>query len=327
MKRALLSAIILAIAILAIAGGQFLHAPGMHRIGFVNSGPEAPNAANLAAFRAGLAELGYVEGRNLILDIRWANQDVEQLPILVSELLALKPEVIVSTGGPATIHAVKAANVDIPVVFVTGNPIAEGFVTNLSHPGGNMTGVAALGNDLELKRLEYLTQLLPAGATIGIIWNPSLPYMEAAVQTLRKGAHDLGVRLVTWQARNRQELDLALDDLALAKVDAFFVVGDPVLGYERHRIVEFSNQHRLPSVFFWREFADIGGLASYGTSLPAAYRRAAVYVDKILKGAAPGNLPIEQVDTFELVINARTAASLGITIPNALMLRADEVIR
>ena len=301
-------------------------APGMHRIAFVNSGPAATNVANIAAFRLGLAELGYVEGRNLVLDVRWADQKVDRLPGLVNELLELKPEVIVSTGGPITVRAVKAATSTIPIVFITGNPVAEMIVPNLARPGGNATGFSVLAGDLEAKRLELLQQIVPRAKRVAVIWNPTQPYVEGIYKSTEEAAGRLGMTLLPWKARNRAELEQAFGEIAGARADALFIVSDPVLGFERARIVEFAAANRLPGIYFWREFPEIGGLASYGTNLAAVYGRCAAYVDQILKRTKPGDLPIQQPTTFEFIINATTAKALGITIPRSVRQRADEVI-
>lgn len=306
------------------ASGQ--PAPGKHVIGFINSGPPGPNAKNVAAFRAGMSDLGYVEGRNLEIVFRWGERKVDRLPVLANELVAVKPEVIVSTGGAPTIRAVKAATARIPIVFITGDPIAEQIVPNLARPGGNLTGLSVLAGELEAKRLEMLKLMLPRAKRIAVIWNPSQPYVEGVVQSVEAAARRLSLTLLPWKARNTQELERVFSEILDAKTEALFVISDPVLGSDRDRIVNFASKNHLPGIYFWREFTEIGGLASFGTNLSAVYRRAATYVDKVLKGARPGDLPIEQPTTFELVINRSTAKALGVTIPPALLQRADDVI-
>jgi putative tryptophan/tyrosine transport system substrate-binding protein len=327
MSLAKLSSVVLAFVCLTIlADAQCQPAPGMHRIAFVNSGPAAANANNFAAFRLGLAELGYIEGRNLVLDVRWADQKVDMLPRLINELLDLKPDVIVSTGGPATARAVKNATTTVPIVFITGNPVAEMIVPNLARPGGNATGFSLLAGDLEAKRLELLRQIVPGAKRVALIWNPTQPYVEGIFKSTEAAAGRLGMTLLPWKARNRAELEQSFAEIVAAKADALFVISDPVLGFERARIVEFAAANRLPGIYFWREFTEIGGLASYGTNLAAVYGRSATYVDQILRGAKPGDLPIQQPTTFEFVINATSAKALGITLPRAVRQRADEVI-
>ena len=299
--------------------------PKIRRVGFINVGPAAPNAPNVAAFREGLRELGYVEGRNLAIDFRWADGNPERLPDLVTELLAQKPDVIVSSGGPPTIRAVKAATTSVPVVFLTGDPIHENIVTSLSHPGGNLTGFAVLAGNIEGKRMELLREAIPKARRVAIIWNPAAADARMGHNDTEAAASKLGMKAEWYEARNRAELEQALASIPTAKADALLVVADPVLGFERKRIVEFAKQHRLPGVYFWREFVEDGGLMSYGASLSAIYRRAAHYVDKILKGATPADLPIEQPTAFELVVNLRTAKELGVDIPKSLLVRADVI--
>ena len=297
------------------------------RIGFVNVGPANRNEENISAFRAGLRELGYVEGRNVVVDYRWADGKVDRLPGLVGELLALKPGVIVSTGGLPTILAVKAATTAVPIVFITGDPIAEGIVPSLARPGSNLTGLAVLAEEVDLKRLELLREALPKARTIAVIWNPAQRFSDRTLKSFTAAAQGMGLSIRAWEARDARELDEALNAIAMAKADALVVLPDPVLGFARVRIVDFALKARLPGIYFWREFAQIGGLLSYGTNLAATYRRSATYVDKILKGAKPGEIPVELPTTFELVVNLNTAKALGITIPTSLLSRADVVIQ
>lgn len=301
-------------------------APGNHRIAFINVGPAAQNATNVAGFRAGMAELGYVEGRNLTIDFRWADGKPEELPRLVAEALAARPGLVVSTGGPVTARAIKASGTMLPVVFITGNAVAEGLVGNLARPGGNFTGISTLASQLEAKRLELLRQLLPSAKRVAMVWNPAAPDRENIIRDVEQAGSRLGLTLLSFKARSKAELEAAFPEIAAARADALFVTADPVLGFERQAIAEFAGRQRLPGIYFWREFAEIGGLASYGTNLAAVYRRTAMYVDRILKGSAPGDLPIEQPTTFELVVNLKTARSLGIVVPEAVRLRADSVI-
>ncbi len=302
-------------------------ASGMHRLGFINVGPAGPNTANLAALKAGLAELGYVEGKNLELIVRWAENRPERLPALVAEIMATKPKLILSTGGTVTTKAVVAGAPNFPVVFISGNPLREQLVSNLARPGGQLTGIAVLASQLESKRLELLKQLVPKVKRVGMIWNPDGIGMQDYSKDVELAAKRLNLDMVDVRARTVAELDQALADVAKARVDALFVLSDPVLGFERKRIIDFAIAQKLPGIYFWREFAEIGGLASYGANLPDVYRRLGFYTDKILKGAKPGDLPIEQPTQFAFVINSTTAASLKIQISPELMLRADEVIQ
>ena len=323
------------VAIALLAAGSLAASPSaigqdatnVRRIGFINVGPAAPNRINVDAFMAGLRDLGYAEGRTIVVDYRWADGKADRLPGLVNELLSLKPEEIVSTGGLPTILAVKAATTTVPVVFITGDPLAEGIVPSLARPGGNLTGLAVLAEEVESKRLELLKEVLPNARRIAVVWNPSQRFADRTLKAFTLTARRMGMVAQMWEARDARELDEALAGISAAQVDALAVLPDPVLGFERARIVDFAIKNRLPGVYFWREFAQIGGLLSYGARLTATYRRAAAYVDKILKGAKPGDLPIEQPTTFELVINLKTAKALGLTIPPSLLARADEVIQ
>jgi putative ABC transport system substrate-binding protein len=321
-------ALLILVSIIVMPGDAAAQpAPGMHRIAYINVGPAAPNASNVAAFREGLRESGYVEGRNLTIDFRWGDGRVERLPGMIRELLELKPDLVLSGGGQPTVLAVKAATTTVPVVFITGDPVAEGVVASLSRPGGNLTGFAALAQDLEGKRLEMLRELLPGAKRIALIWNPATPASAKSKQVAQATALRLGLSVQWFEARNPGELQTVLASIPVHGLDGMMLLADPVLGFERPRILAFAAQHRLPAVYFWREFVAEGGLMSYGTNLTSVYRRAARSADKILKGAKPGDLPIEQPATFELVINLNTAKALGLTVPQTLLLRADEVIR
>ena len=226
----------------------------------------------------------------------------------MNEVLVAKPKVIISTGGPVTIGAVKAATTSVPVVFVSGDPVAEKIVSNFARPGGNLTGFAVLAGDLEAKRLQVLRELLPRAKRIAVVFfGPTQVSIEPIVQGVEVAAKQLDFTLVPCEVRNPSELDVAFAEIAKAKVDALFVVADPVLGFERARIVAFARQNQLPAIYFWREFVEIGGSGSYGTNLSDVYRRIGGYVDKILKGEKPGDLPIEQPTKFELVVNREAA--------------------
>ena len=296
------------------------------RIGWINAGPAAPNAPNVAAFKERMRELGYIEGGNYVIDFRWGDQQVARVSALIDEILALKPDVIMATGGEPTVVPVKRAAGTTPVVFITGDPVAEGIVGSLARPGGNMTGFAVLGQNLEAKRLEVLRQMLPGASRVAIVWNPATKNALTGRRDAEEAAARLGIQVEWREARDPQELDAALASLPQGQVDGLLVLGDPMLGFEHKRIIKFASGNRIPAVYFWREFVLDGGLASYGTSLPATYKRAAEYVDLILKGAQPGDLPVQQPTTFELVVNRGTARSLGITIPDSLLLRATEII-
>ena len=319
----MLAVVVAALAAVAASGQP---APGMHRIAFVNVGDAAPNAVNAAAFRRGLADLGYVEGRNIEIDFAWGGQNESAMPRIAGEALRRKPEIVVSTGGPVTIRAVKAATASVPVVFITGDPLAEGLIDSYAKPGHNLTGLAVLAGDLDAKRLELLTQISPNAKRIAMIWNPAQQRIDEIVRNVDAAAARLHVTLLRYPARDRKELSATLAAISGTRPDALLVVADPMLGFEREQIVAFARAQRLPGVYFWREFAELGGLATYGTNLASVYRRAATYVDRILKGAKPGDLPVEQPTTFDLVVNRSAARELGITIPPVVLQRADIVL-
>lgn len=220
----------------------------------------------------------------------------------------------------------KAATTTVPVVFITGDPVAEKFVASLARPGGNLTGMALLASDLDVKRLEILQQQVPRAKRVAVILNPSQARLESGTKDLEDAGKRLGLTLLMWQARNGPELDAAFAEIAAAKIDALHLLADPVYAAESRRIVEFASRQRLPSIHAFRLFAQRGGLASYGTNLAAVFRRAAVPVDRILRGAKPGDMPIEQPTTFEFVINLKAAKEQGIEIPLTLRQRADELI-
>jgi putative tryptophan/tyrosine transport system substrate-binding protein len=323
-----------ALAALAAAAGALLDVPiaaaqprpRMRRIGFINLGPpEEPNASNVAAFREGLRELGYVEGRDVAIDFFWGGNSVERLASLVQEMLAMRPDVILSSGGPPTIRAVKQATTSVPVVFITGDPIAEGLVLSLARPNGNLTGLAVLNASIDAKRVELLRDVLPKARTAALLWNPDTPGSTAGRDAAQVAASRVGIALHSYAARKDAEIDPALASIAARGADALLVMGDPVLGFRGKRIVAFAQANRIPGIYFWRGFVEDGGLISYGTTLTWSYRRAAAYVDKLFKGAKPADLPIEQPTTFELVVNLRTAKALGIEFPKSVLVAADVV--
>jgi putative ABC transport system substrate-binding protein len=281
-------------------------------------------------FRQGLHDLGYVEGRNVVIEYRDAGGKVERLPALAAELVALKVDVIVTGGGTPAALAAKQATKTTPIVFTgTADPVGSGLVTSLARPGGNVTGFSNIAPELVGKRLELLTQAVPGVSRVAVLWQPGA-VGERTEKDLLKGAEGaaraLGVRLQVVEARGPADIDRAFSDMTRARAGALTSLGGPMFFNERRRLVDLAAKNRLPAVFPFREFADAGGLMSYGPNLADLLRRAAIYVDKILKGAKPADLPVEQPTKFELVINLKTAKALGLTIPPSLLGRADEVI-
>jgi putative ABC transport system substrate-binding protein len=281
----------------------------------------------LEAFRQGLRDLGYVEGQNLVIESRYAEGREERLPDLAAELVRLKVDVIVA-GGPA-IRAAQHATSTIPIVMaVTGDPVQSGYVASLARPGGNITGVSVLGAELTGKRLEILKETVPQSTRIAVLANPATPTYGALMHDLTVTARALGLHLHVLELRSPDELDPAFAAMRRAGAEALFVVEDPLLiDHLRGRIADLAATHRLPAIYSWKMSVAAGGLMSYGPSMPDMTRRAATYVDKILKGTTPGELPVERPMKFELVINLKTAKALGLTIPPTLLFQADEVIQ
>jgi putative ABC transport system substrate-binding protein len=297
------------------------------RIGYLATNP-TPHLQE--AFRQGLRDLGYVEGRNLVIEYRNAEGKFERLPALAAELVALKIDVIVTAGGSSPVLAAKQATRTIPIVFpVAADPVTSGLVTSLARPGGNVTGLSALLPELVGKCLEQLKQAVPGVSRVAFLWQPG-GLGERTEKDMLKGAdvaaRALGVRLQFVEARGPADFDRAFSDMTGARAGALIVLGSTMFFIERRRLVDLAAKNRLPAVYPWREFVDAGGLMSYGPNIADAYRRAAVYVDKILKGTKPADLPVEQPAKFELVINLKTAKALGLTIPPSLLQRADQVI-
>jgi putative ABC transport system substrate-binding protein len=289
----------------------------------------APNRHLSEAFSQGLRDLGYVEGRNVVIEYRDAEGKFERFPALAAELVALKVDVIVAPTTPAALAA-KQVTRTIPVVFAyVADPVASGLVTSLARPGGNVTGLSALFPELVGKSLEQLTQAVPGVSRVAVLWQPG-GQSERTDKDMLKGAtgaaRALGVRLQVVEARGPVDFDRAFSDITRARAGALAVLTSPMFVTERRRLVDLAARNRLPAVYGLREFVDAGGLMSYGSNTADVYRRAATYVDKILKGAKPADMPVEQPTKFDLVINLKTAKALGLTIPPSLLARADQVI-
>ena len=295
------------------------------RIGYLSSS-SGPSHLD-EAFRQGLRDLGYIEGKNIVIEYRWADFKPDRASILAAELVRLNVDIIVSTGGPIPALAAKGATTTVPIVFETGDPVGAGLVTRLDRPGGNLTGVDNFMGELNVKRLELLKEAVPGISRVGVLANPATPATARGLKQVEGAALALRVKLHVLEARERQEIDAAFAAMARGRVEALLLLTDPMFFAQRGRIVELAAKHRLPGIFFLREFADAGGLLSYSPNLTERYRRLATYVDKILKGAKPGDLPIEQPTKFEFVINVKTAKALGLTIPQSVLGRADEIIQ
>jgi putative tryptophan/tyrosine transport system substrate-binding protein len=312
-----------------IAWSPPAHAQSASRpvIGFLNSGSAGSRGEQFAAFDRGLGEAGYIDGQNVTIEYRWANDDYGRLPALAAELVRLPVAVLVAGGGPVSALAAKAATKTIPIVFtIAADPVKSGLVASLNRPGGNITGTAGLTSELDAKRLELLHQLMPKASVIGVLVNPNRPAYEGELRELQAKAGDMKLKLVVQKAGAEGEIDAAIEALTRQKVGALLVTADPFFNSRRAQVIALVTRYAIPAIYQWREFAAAGGLMSYGPSIVAAYHQAGVYVGRILKSAKPSDLPVVMPTRFELVINLKTAKALGIDVPYPLLAIANEVI-
>jgi putative tryptophan/tyrosine transport system substrate-binding protein len=300
----------------------------LSRIGYLGTSTPVLDRHLIGAFRRELGDLGYTEGENIVIEYRWAEGHDDRLPALAADLVNHKPDVIVTSGTPGTL-AVKQATTTIPIVMTSsGNPVEVGLVASLAHPGGNVTGLSILAPELEGKRLELLQQAVPSLSHLGVLWNSGNPAVKTVFEETQVIAARMRMTLEpVVEVRQINEFESAFTRIIRARPDALVVLVDRFLLAQRTRIVKFVAEQRLPAMYPYREYVDAGGFLSYAPSNIALYRGAAIYVDKLLKGARAAELPIEQPTTFELVINLKTAKALGLAIPQSLLLRADDVIR
>ena len=299
--------------------------PAMPVIGFLHSGSQAPYAHLVSAFRKGLSEAGFDEGRNVVIEYRWADGNYDRLPGLVNDLISRHIAVLYTGGGSVAALAAKDATHGVPHVFLMGSdPVKVGLVASLNRPGGNATGVTLVTADLEAKRLELLRQLLPSVAVVAALINPSNPNAEDVTGYLQAAAKALGLETRLLHAASEAQLDAVLGNLP--KAGAILVGNDPFFTSQRARIIAAMARSSLPAIYQSREFPASGGLASYGSNLADMYRKSGTYVGQVLKGIKPADLPVQQPTTFELVINLNTAKALGLELPTALLASADEVI-
>jgi putative ABC transport system substrate-binding protein len=299
----------------------------LFRIGYLGISSPSLEPHYVEAFRQKLRELGHVDGESIVIEYRWAEGQDSRLPKLAGELVRLKPDVIVTTGTPGTLAAIQATKT-IPIVMASSaDPVASGLVSSLARPSGNVTGFTILGPALEGKRLELLLQTVPGLSRLAILWNPSNPGIVSYFETVRDAGRNLRISLdPVMEVRRADELDNAFAVIASARPQALAVIADRFLLAHRKQIVDFAALTRLPSMYPYREYVDAGGLMSYAPSNIELFRGAATYVDKILKGAKPGELPIQEPTKFELVLNLKTAKTLGLAVPPTVIARADEVI-
>jgi putative ABC transport system substrate-binding protein len=296
-------------------------------IGFLNGGSVASWGPFVATFRKGLAELGFVEGKNVIIEFRWAEGQPGRLPALATELVDRQVTLIVAAGGDHAVLAAKAASITTPIVFISGSdPVKLGLVASLGRPGGRLTGITQFTAALEPKRLEILREAVPHAALIALLVNPDYPASEFQVREVEMAARAMGQQIMISRANSESSIDSVFAELVENRASALLVASDPFFTTQRHKLVALSARHALPTIYQWREFAAIGGLMSYGTDLTESYRLVASYVAKMLKGVRAEDLPVQQSTKVELVVNLKTAKNLGLTFPNSLLGRADEVI-
>jgi putative tryptophan/tyrosine transport system substrate-binding protein len=302
--------------------------PAMPVVGFLNIALPTQMAYRVAAFRQGLKELGYLEGQNIAIEYRWAEGHLDRLPALAADLVRRQVAVIAATGGLGSAQAARSATTSIPIVFTSGSdPVQFGLVSSLSRPGGNVTGVTLISGELPAKRIELLGQLLAKELKrIGLLINSNSLDSKAEVKQADEVARTLGYQLQIVRADSEGDFEAAFATLVEQQVDALVVTTDPFFESYRDRLVALAASHRIPTIYSVREYPDSGGLVSYGASIPDLYRQAGVYVGRILRGDRPANLPVMQPTKFDLVINLKTARALGLTVPVALLVAADEVI-
>jgi len=298
-----------------------------HRIGFIGASSPTVAATRVDAFRQGLRALGYVEGQNLAIEFRWADGKLERIPEFAAELVALKVDVIVTAASVATRHA-KAATATIPIVMGFENdPVANGVVDSLARPGGNITGVSTLAPEISGKRLELLKEMFPRATRVAVLQTAREPGTAQAVKESELAAGGMGLRLQHLDVIGPADIAPAFENIAKSRADALLVLPSPVFNSHRSQIIQLSIKNRLPVIYYAPEWVEDGGLVSYGPDPRALLRRAATYVDKILKGTKPADLPVEQPIKFEFVINLKAAKQIGLTIPPNVLVRADRVIR
>src|SRR5438477_9705202 len=298
------------------------------RIGFLHSAsPEGVGDVHLQAFRDGLRELGYVEGKNLQLELRWGEGKLERLPALAAELVVAKVDIIVAVTSPSVAAADQATRT-IPIVMpLSSDPVGNGLVASLAHPGGNITGLSQMAPELGEKRIQLLKEMFPkVSHPMAVLWNPAYIGMRARFEQAQVAAPAVGLTVRSLEVRDTRELDAAFQAILREHPEALLLLVDPFTISQRRRIVEFAAEQRLPAIYESGDFVEVGGLISYGPNISDQFRRAATYVDKILRGAKPADLPIEQPTKFELEINMSAAKALGIQFPDSILLRADKVI-
>jgi putative ABC transport system substrate-binding protein len=296
-------------------------------IGFLHAASSGSTASNVAAFLQGLSETSYVAGQNVAIEYRWAEGSYDRLPTMAADLVARNVDVIIAAGATPSALAAKSATSTIPIIFFAGvDPVATGLVANLARPGGNLTGISFLTVELAPKRLDLISELVPQAGVIALLVNPNLPTIDGLIRTVQEAARAKGVQLPVLKAATESEIDAAFAALVQLHASALLIGGDAFLASRREQLAALSLRHAVPVISDSRTFVVAGGLISYGANLDTVYRQLGIYAGKILKGAKPADLPVQQPTTFELVLNLKTAKALGLTVPQSLLAQADEVI-
>jgi ABC-type uncharacterized transport system substrate-binding protein len=297
------------------------------RIGFLGNSTATLEANLIAPFREGLRDLGYVEGKNIVIEWRWAEGKYERFPTLIAELIASKVDLIVTAGTPATV-ALKKATTTLPLVMIAvGDPVGSGLIASLAHPGENLTGLTSISPELDGKRLELLREVVPKISHVAVLWNPTSPLQVAAERETQTAAHAMKIKVLSLGVQAEEQFDDAFATILRERPAALLVLADRLFLHHRARIMDFATKHHLPGVHAYVELVEAGGLMSYGPSYAGMHRRAAYFVDRILKGTKPADLPVEAPAKFELVVNLKAAKKIGLTIPQSVLYRADKVIR
>jgi putative tryptophan/tyrosine transport system substrate-binding protein len=308
---------------LAVGAQQTAKLPNL---GFLTAGTPGAGSPGLPALLEGLRQLGWIEGKTIVIEYRYAQNRNDRLPELAAELVRLNVDVIAAAGTLAALAA-KHATTTIPIVMTSaGDPIGNGLVASLARPGGNVTGFSLMMSDVSGKRLELLKELVPGLSRVAVLWNSTNPYPTIVFKETQDAARTLGIEVQSLEVKGPADFATVFELARQKRPDAFFTIDDPLTLSQLNQILDFAAANRLPAIYGVQEFAAAGGLMAYGASIPDLYRRAATYVDKILRGAKPGKLPVEQPTKFELVINLKTAKALGLTVPQTLLVAADEVI-
>jgi len=296
-------------------------------IGFLDSRTPEAMTGRLRAFRQGLNDADLVEGKNFAIAYRWAENQLDRLSALATELVDQKVAVLIASGGPPVVFAARSATTSVPIVFLLGeDPVGLGLVANLARPGGNLTGINFANRELVTKQLELLRELVPTASRIAVLVNPANPRIEPTLEIVALGASSMKLQIRTARASTAREIDAAFAEFAREQPDALFVPEDPFLNSRRVQLVLLAGRHGMPAIYSGREYVEAGGLMGYGSNIPDAYRQVGVYAGRILRGAKPAELPVVQASKFELVINHQTARMLALSVPPTLLARADEVI-